>query len=113
MNLAETRTHEPLVNKPKAKKPKKAMPKVTKKRNQLNRQYMKLREAFLKKHYWCQFHIAEKLYATPATEIHHKKGRGKFLLDTSTWMAVSSRAHKEIHENTKYSYEKGYMLLRR
>ena len=113
MNLAETRTHEPLVNKPKVKKPKKAIPKVAKKRGKVNHEYAKRREWFMARNYWCEYAIAEGLYPRPATEVHHKRGRGKYLLDTTTWMAVSSENHKLIHANPKYSYEKGYMLPRR
>ena len=112
MNLAETRTHEPLVNKPKVKRPKKAMPKVTKKRNQLNRQYMKLRAEYLRCHPNCEY-FAHFKEIRPATEIHHRKGRGSFMLDTSTWMAVCTKGHQEIHFNTAESYKRGWMLPRR
>lgn len=47
-----------------------------------------------------------------SSDIHHVCGRGKYLLDTSTWMAVSRKAHDYIHANPKESYERGYMLPR-
>ncbi len=55
---------------------------------------------------WIYLHIPH------STQVHHKKGRGKFLLDVSTWMAVSDHGHKVIHHDTKTSYERGYMLPR-
>jgi hypothetical protein len=92
-------------------------------------EYMKLRAQFLNDHPYCQWFLAERGYDwefinTPfdsfkhaadfprSTEIHHKKGRGKFLLDTSTWMAVSRKSHILIHKNVKDSYSKGYLLPR-
>ena len=134
MNLAELRTHTPLINKKKEKKARKPIKKVAKKRAALNREYMKLRDAFLKRYPYCQWYLAENsikledinpngwvragheasgLYPPASTECHHKKGRGKYLLDTSTWMAVSAEGHRAIHANPKLSYERGYMLPRR
>jgi hypothetical protein len=112
MNLAETRSHKPLVNKPKVKKAAKPIRKIGKKMSALKREYMRLREAFLKEHPYCQYfqHFKETRHAT---EIHHKKGRGKFMLDTSTWMAVCRDAHEEIHFNPENSYKMGWMQPRR
>jgi len=101
-------------------------------------EYNTLKDEFLKEHPYCQWFLAEKgikevfvrtgsgpiggikdgfrsiEYRIPlATEIHHAKGRGKYLLDTSTWMSVSSEGHRAIHADPKTSYEKGYMLPRR
>lgn len=99
---------------------------------------MKLREEFLKANPYCQWCLAEhgifdfapfdiqeltsggfmfcdgkhRLFVAKSTEIHHKKGRGKYLCDTSTWMAVSRQGHDMIHANPLTSYEKGYMLPR-
>lgn len=50
--------------------------------------------------------------APPSEEVHHRKGRGKYYLDTSTWMAVSSAGHRWIHDNPKLAYERQYMLPR-
>lgn len=139
--LAETRTHIPLVNKPRVKSKPKPIRKVAKKRVKVNAEYANLREQFLKDHPYCQHFLLERnldesrVYVRtgsgavcshvngfvarewnniPASrEIHHKKGRGKYLLDTSTWMAVSSSGHLAIHANPKESYAKGYMLPRR
>jgi hypothetical protein len=113
MNLAETRNHKPLVNKPKSKKAKKTIRKVAKKRGHLNRQYMKLRSAYLTENQLCLWYLEEQNALIPSTQIHHRRGRGQFLLDTTTWMPVSDYGHKMIHANPKYSYEKGYMQPRR
>jgi hypothetical protein len=127
MSLAELRSHVPLVNIPKKKKPKKAIRKVSKKRKPVNAEYMRLREVFLKANPYCQYELMQRFdtwdftkivpqilnFVAASTEVHHRKGRGKYLLDVGTWMAVSSDGHKAIHNNPKTSYEKGYMLPRR
>ena len=137
MNLAELRTHTPLINKKKEKKARKPIKKVAKKRAALNREYMKLRDKFLADHPYCEWWLSENVhkpttgivslnyavsmmglwwvekYCPKATEIHHAKGRGKYLNDTSTWIAVSAAGHRAIHANPKLSYERGYMLPRR
>jgi hypothetical protein len=120
MNLAETRSHVPIVRKAviKSRSRKeearllKPIRRVSKKKAAIKREYMKLREKFLKDRPWCEYflHFKEK---RPSTEVHHKKGRGSFMLDTSTWMAVCRTAHQEIHFNPAESYRMGWMLPRR
>ncbi len=115
---------------------------ASKKRVKLNREYMARREAYLESNPICEFWLAENGWfraegieprynhgpldygsrtadflrcygnAPSSTEVHHKKGRGKYLLDTSTWMAVSADGHRYIHKNVKESYSKGYLLNR-
>ena len=131
MNLAETRTHQPILNKPKEKKRRKPIKKVSKVRAALNREYMKLRAEFLADHPYCQWFMREhslceglvlthggyydgSTHPVPvSTEVHHVKGRGKYLLETSTWMAVSAEGHRNIHADPATSYAKKYMLPRR
>ncbi len=112
MNLAETRSHIPIVHQKAVKSKKRPIPKVSKKMVGLKRQYMKLREEYLLSHPYCEY-FQNFNELRRSTEIHHKKGRGKFLLDTSTFMAVCEQAHKEIHFNTEESYKRGWMLPRR
>jgi len=84
---------------------------VSRKMSALKKQYMKQREVFLKSNPHCELLLATG-NSMPATEIHHKKGRGKYLLDETTWMAVSSTAHRIIHDNPKWAKEQGYILTR-
>ncbi len=85
------------------------------------REYIKLRKAYLEAHPFCQAElilrgIDEQKYLEgrwlvdlasngtlapiPASvDIHHCKGRGQYLLDTSTWLAVSRKNHEWIHNN--------------
>jgi hypothetical protein len=58
------------------------------------RRYMALRVTFLKEHPWCAVYPTK-----PSRDVHHTKGRkGKNYLNTSTWLAVSRKGHKRIHE---------------
>lgn len=61
---------------------------------------------------WTTEEMILRFGAARSQDIHHKRGRGKYYLDTSTWMAVSRKAHEKIHADPKTSYEKGYMLPR-
>lgn len=77
----------------------------SKKRTVLDREYAKLRTAFLtgKK---CE--VCEK----PAEDAHHTKGRVKYYLAVDTWMAVCRGCHDNIHRNPALAYEKGYLKRR-
>jgi hypothetical protein len=55
---------------------------------------------------------AEHLLAVGAPrseECHHIHGRGKYYLDTSTWMAVSAEAHRRIHNRPGQARAKGWL----
>jgi len=99
------RTDKP-VRKPKQQKP---IRKVSKKREVENREYAKLRKKFFENpgNIFCAVfpHLL-------ATEIHHTRGRGKYLNDVSTWLAVSREGHIWIHENVKLATERGFMKSR-
>ncbi len=106
---------------------------ISKKRMAENKIYLKKRHEFFILHPYCQFWLAENGYAEPgkydqwalklngnetihvdqiprATDIHHRKHRGKFLLDESSWLGVTREAHRFIHDNPRYAYEKGYLI---
>ena len=47
-----------------------------------------------------------------ATEVHHMRGRGKFLNDISTWLAVSRDGHLWIEAHPALSRERGFTKSR-
>lgn len=52
-------------------------------------------------------------YCTGKTDdCQHLRGRGKYLMDESTWMPVCRSCHTYIGDHSKESYEKGWALLR-
>lgn len=106
---------------------------VSAKRVKINRIYASLREAYLKAHPYDQVVILlmggveediikgngvtftpdeRPVYWPRANEIHHRKHRGKYLLDITTWYSVRSDTHKWIHDNPKESYLHGFLLTR-
>ena len=81
------------------------MRKVSKKLEQQQREYSKLRKTWLTNTPMCQ----AKIYncTLKSTDVHHKKGRGKHLLDITTWLSVCRNCHNWITENGKEAIELG------
>jgi hypothetical protein len=69
-------------------------------------QYRKQAVQFLTDNPSCQ------LCGARATTVHHKQGRGQFLLDQTTWMCICMPCHRKIHDEPKWAMEVGYLLSR-
>src|SRR6478735_10503790 len=52
-----------------------------------NEMYKNSREAYLREHPLCEARINFDCLRQ-ASEIHHRRGRGKYFLDISTWLAI-------------------------
>lgn len=111
---------------------KKRLNPVSKKRIKINKEYSRLRAEFLAAHPFDQVAVIEAgadeakvienngwlfkdgqtMYFPVSKEIHHRKHRGRYLLDTSTWYAVSPSTHRWIHDHPKEAMEMGYLLPR-
>lgn len=79
--------------------------------------YALLRSAFLAEHEWCEVCRVEwrEDHNRPvryAEECHHKRGRGKFYLDPSTYLAVCSEHHHKITTEPEWAYRMGYSVRR-
>lgn len=82
------------------------------------REYAKKRKVFLVTHPFCQFEETGKSAGTEypipciaqATDVHHRKRRGQFLCDESTFLATCRFHHAWIHDNVAESKERGYLL---
>jgi|SRR6267154_525189 len=83
--------------------------KVSKRRGPINREYNALVKYFLSLPENERCPIFPELRTD---QCHHVRGRGKYLLDTTTWLAVSDKGHKWIHANVKESHEKGWLELK-
>jgi hypothetical protein len=85
--------------------------KVSARRAKENREYLKLRKAFLfgiGKH--CAICYREYQHCVPSTEIHHINGReGKRLLVVSDWLPVCFTHHRRIHDNPRWARARGYL----
>lgn len=81
--------------------------KVSKKMSSELKLYSKLRREFLEANPFCAVYPN-----LPATDIHHKKGRGKYLNDTSTWLSVSREGHQRIEMFPVEAKERGWSVSR-
>jgi hypothetical protein len=91
------------------------------------REYAQLRAQFLEDHPVCQVWLKLSGLASmppeaasiasilgiaigPAsTEIHHMRGRGKYFLDVTTWLAVCAENHRKIEDNKQWAIEHGFL----
>jgi hypothetical protein len=79
--------------------------------------YMPIRNEYMKEHACCECGCGQE-----STEVHHKSGKTgyydqeskdkglKLLWDKRFFMAVNRSCHREIHDNSGWAYEKGYLL---
>jgi len=93
----------------KGKKPlqaKKPISKKSSKQEKLDALYSVLRETYLKANPFCK----AKLHGCQinATDVHHMAGRGKFMLDQSTFLAVCRICHNQIEENPVMAKAMGF-----
>lgn len=75
------------------KKKRKRIPFASEKRRAELKEYSELGKKFLMENRVCQCKNCTK----HSMDIHHVKGRGKYLNDVSTWMAVCRDCHDSIH----------------
>lgn len=86
------------------------MKKISSKLAKENNAYSKQRKSFLEEHPMCQ----AKLHrcTLKSSEVHHKKGRGKYFLDESTWLSVCRNCHDYIENNPEDALELGFTITR-
>lgn len=97
--------------------PRKALRHVSPKHAAELREYSALRLAFLKlpEHSCCEAQLTETTCQgcnPDAREIHHSRGRGGFLLDTSTWIVLCEPCHKWLEVRPNQSRELGFTKSR-
>lgn len=81
------------------------MRRVSKKRQKESREYSRLRKDFLQELPYCEVCARSK-----STDIHHRKGRGKYYLDVESWLSTCRSCHDRIHRNPIWAREKGFLL---
>jgi hypothetical protein len=87
-------------------KSRKAIPRQSEKRKVLDKEYSKLRKAFLEAHPLCLVESCKE----PATEVHHKGRRGSLYLRVESWLPVCRLHHDYIERNGKWAVLHGYSL---
>lgn len=91
----------------KSKEPRQRVKPVSDKRKELNKEYFKLVEQFKKDNPECKAKVngnCTKITDDP----HHRKGRGEYLLDVSTWLPVCRNCHIYIENHPKEAKAKGW-----
>ena len=81
--------------------------KVSEKRKELNKEYTKLADEFKRENPKCV--VRANQYCTGKTEsVHHKRGRGRYLLDVSTFLPCCLSCHTYIEAHPQEAKEKGW-----
>jgi hypothetical protein len=75
-----------------------------------NRKYSKLRIQFLTDKPNCMASLPG--CTLRSSEIHHKKGRGKYHNDITTWLSVCRSCHTWIELNEPEAIELGFSIKR-
>ena len=88
-------------------RPRKAIRRRSKKMTKLMAQYRKQRAAYLRLAPWCGV-----CHTAKATDVHHKRGRGPYLLMSLTWIGVCRICHNYIHAHPSWAYAEGLLLHR-
>jgi hypothetical protein len=78
---------------------------VSERLKQRSIEYSRVRKEYLEEKDWkCEICNRE------ATDIHHKKGRGKNTCNKQTFMATCRLCHQYIHDNPAWARENNYLI---
>lgn len=83
------------------------MRRMSKKRQTESKEYTAQRRKFLDK-----LPICEVCGKANSTDVHHRKGRGKYYLDDDSWLSVCRRCHDRIHVSPDWGRANGYIVDR-
>ena len=100
---------KPLSRKP-LKPSKKPIRHKSSKMNALDTVYSKLRTHYLQQYPLCQASLPG--CTKQSTDIHHKKGRGKYHNDPTTWLSVCRSCHDWIETHPIEAQELGFSIKR-
>lgn len=92
---------------PKLKPPKRTLKPMSHSQKQRLACYATQRRRYLKRHPMCAICSKRK-----ATDVHHRLGRGRYLLDERTWLALCRMDHQWIHDHPKLAFAKGWLVSR-
>ena len=77
-----------------------------------SREYREKAAAWLANHPLCQCGVACVVNWAKPTQVHHIRGRGKYLLDERYWLAVCFECHEWIHAHPREAKERGWLMSR-
>jgi hypothetical protein len=91
-------------------KPLKSIKSKADKKDVLDKLYSVMRKDFLSLHPGCQARLQG--CTLQSTDVHHKKGRGLYYLDKTTWLSVCRSCHTWIELNPEKAKELNFSLNR-
>lgn len=91
---------------------KKEVPKVSQKKKELDKQYLKVRKTFLANHPVCMAHLEG--CQKKANQVHHMKGKAteEDYLNVKFFLAVCMNCHEIIEKNPAFSRQNGLSVSR-
>lgn len=88
------------------------MRRVQQGRQAIHRQYLKIRENFLRRNDLCQANITG-ICGYWSSDVHHITGRiGQALVDENYFLAVCRACHAWIHTHIAEAREKGWLIYK-
>jgi hypothetical protein len=105
----------PMLPRPiKSPKKRSGLKRVSDKMRHSLRIYAALKKAWFLAHPKCQFVLTPGASCgeIEGVDVHHARGRGKYLNDIRTWVTLCRRHHSYVHDHPAYSYKHKYLLLR-
>ena len=84
--------------------------KISDKQKKLNVAYLAQRAVYLKNNPFCKVGIEGCM--GKATQVHHKKSRGQYLLQDSTWLPICAYCHHQVETRPQWAKENGFSLSR-
>ena len=82
----------------------------SRKMQRIDAKYSKLRKGYFNNYPMCQAALPGCTHKS--TDIHHKKGRGKYHNDITTWLSVCRTCHNWIELNPIEAEELGLSIKR-
>ena len=100
-----------VAKKPTVSKVRKPIRQKSSKMTSLDTVYSKMRINFMYDYPLCQAKVVDNCMGA-STDVHHKKGRGKYHLDVTTWLSTCRQCHMWIEEHPKEAIELGLSIKR-
>lgn len=88
---------------------KKGLRKVSAKQKGRLAEYYRKRDEYMATHPFCEMHLMAGL-KFPAQDLHHKRGRGKYLCDERYFSSLCRLCHDTIHNNPSWARKTGWLI---